>query len=176
MPVIDVSSPGFSPYDTEFKIIQRNDRTGQKKTLDPTAEVLLHHWYPMWLIRSFIMNSNHYRSERKKKFPSYHSWKRTKDSEEVTLSNIFHFLAMLYYMGWDQGNSDSADENIEEGDNSNESRKDSQDKSDTAWYYKLQQLIYHVRDASASLSWSLGTYLSLDEMMMHFMGCSMEMH
>eukprot|EP00957_Ditylum_brightwellii_P164179 12500212-Ditylum_brightwellii.AAC.1 len=49
--VIDVSSPGFSPCDTKFKIIQRNDRTRQKETLNPTPEVLLHYWCPMWLIR-----------------------------------------------------------------------------------------------------------------------------
>eukprot|EP00957_Ditylum_brightwellii_P011783 889227-Ditylum_brightwellii.AAC.1 len=43
----------------------------------------------------------------------------------------------------DPGNSDSADENIEEGGNSNETGKDSQDKSDTVWYYKLPWLIDH---------------------------------
>eukprot|EP00957_Ditylum_brightwellii_P031374 2378341-Ditylum_brightwellii.AAC.1 len=59
---------------------------------------------------------------------------------------------------WDQGNSDT------------------DNKSDTVWCYKLQQLIDHVRDAIVSLIWSLGTFLLLDEMMMHFMGCSTEMH
>eukprot|EP00957_Ditylum_brightwellii_P205698 15345018-Ditylum_brightwellii.AAC.1 len=76
-----------------------NNATGRKETLKPTPEVLLDHWYPMWFIRSFLGSSNHYRSERKRNFPSHHSCKRPTDSTEFIISNIFHFLAMLYYMG-----------------------------------------------------------------------------
>ena len=98
-PVIAISSPSFSPCDTEFHIIKRNDQTERKETLELTPEVLLDHWYPHWLIRSFLKSSNHYRSERKEKFPNHHCWKRERNSAEFSLSNIFHFLAMLYYMG-----------------------------------------------------------------------------
>eukprot|EP00957_Ditylum_brightwellii_P191873 14606495-Ditylum_brightwellii.AAC.1 len=61
-PVIDISSPLFSPCDTEFHITKRNDCTGRKETLEPTPEVLLDHWFPLWLIKSFLKSRNHYRS------------------------------------------------------------------------------------------------------------------
>eukprot|EP00957_Ditylum_brightwellii_P002413 185195-Ditylum_brightwellii.AAC.1 len=36
--IIDVSSPPFSRYDTEFHIIKRNDQSGRKETLEPTPK------------------------------------------------------------------------------------------------------------------------------------------
>eukprot|EP00957_Ditylum_brightwellii_P112507 8577181-Ditylum_brightwellii.AAC.1 len=81
-PVIVISSPSFSPGDTEFHIIKSNDQTGGKETLEPTPEVLLDHWYPIWPVRSFLKSSNHYRSERKEKYPNHYSWKRERDSTE----------------------------------------------------------------------------------------------
>eukprot|EP00957_Ditylum_brightwellii_P064591 4901989-Ditylum_brightwellii.AAC.1 len=64
------------------------------------------------------------------------------NDREENSNNIVEFD--LEYVQQDQGNSDSADENIEEEDNSNESEKDSEDKSGTVWFCKLQQLIDHV--------------------------------
>eukprot|EP00957_Ditylum_brightwellii_P187669 14290411-Ditylum_brightwellii.AAC.1 len=98
-PVINISSPPFPPCDTEFHIIKRKDCTGRKETLEPTPEVLLDHWFPLWLVRSFLKRSNNYRSERKEKFPNHYCWTRERGSAEFSLSNIFHVLAMLYYMG-----------------------------------------------------------------------------
>eukprot|EP00957_Ditylum_brightwellii_P178509 13598124-Ditylum_brightwellii.AAC.1 len=51
------------------------------------------------------------------------------NGEEENSNNIVEFD--LECVQHDQGNSDSADESIEEEDNSNESGKDPEDKSDT---------------------------------------------
>ena len=44
------------------------------------------------------------------------------------------------------------------------------------WFYKLEVLINHIRDVSCSLIHILGSFLSLDEMMIRFSGRSIETH
>ena len=47
---------------------------------------------------------------------------------------------------------------------------------EAVWFSKLKAIIDHTRAVSASLIWVLGTILSLDEMMIRFMGRSCETH
>ena len=51
-----------------------------------------------------------------------------------------------------------------------------QNQEQTIWFSKLKPLIDHVRDVSFSLVHILGTFLSLDEMMIRFMGRFRETH
>ena len=44
------------------------------------------------------------------------------------------------------------------------------------WFYKLEVLINHTRDVSCLLIHILGSFLSLDEMMIRFSGGSVETH
>ncbi len=44
------------------------------------------------------------------------------------------------------------------------------------WFHKVQPLIDHVRDVSIGLIWVLGTWMSIDEMMIRFMGRSNQTH
>lgn len=58
-----------------------------------------------------------------------------------------------------------------------DSDNDEEDASDhEVWYTKLETLINHVRNVSYNLIHTLGSYLSLDEMMIRFMGRSLETH
>eukprot|EP00957_Ditylum_brightwellii_P015098 1138581-Ditylum_brightwellii.AAC.1 len=77
--------------------------------------------------------------------------------------------------------SDQNDENDntcgeEENSEGDASENNEEEKSEAVWYFKLEKLIHHMRDASSFLIKVLGTFLSLDETMMCFMGHSIEMH
>ena len=98
-PVVDVSSPHFTPNTTEFKLMQKNPSTNQNERVLATPEALLEHWWPMSVMLDFQASSNKYRKERMEKYPDLYCWKKKKVSAPFTLSCIYHFIAMLYYMG-----------------------------------------------------------------------------
>ena len=69
-----------------------------------------------------------------------------------------------------------ADDNCSEN---NETDEDEEDKEDAntefdfesrRWYYKVEPLVEHVKGLVEKLVERFGTYFSLDEMMIHFMG------
>lgn len=63
----------------------------------------------------------------------------------------------------------------EKEEESKASENDNEKDGDT-WFSKLKPLVDHVRDVSFELVFILGTILSLDEMMIRFMGRSAETH
>ena len=46
-----------------------------------------------------MKHSNNYIEARKKEAPNLDCWKRKKDSRPITAGCVYHFLAMIYYMG-----------------------------------------------------------------------------
>ena len=56
-----------------------------------------------------------------------------------------------------------------------ESQEDNEETT-KVWFEKIQHLVDHVREVSYSLIHILGTFLSLDEMMIRFMGRSLQTH
>lgn len=65
---------------------------------------------------------------------------------------------------------------LEEEDEENQEQPDEEEQNNNVWFDKLKPLIDHVRAVSYELIHTLGTYLSLDEMMIRFMGKSLETH
>ena len=65
----------------------------------------------------------------------------------------------------DTVDADIVDENVSQ-----------ENESPTVWFSKLKPMIDHMREVSFSLVYILGTILSLDEMMIRFMGRSNETH
>eukprot|EP00957_Ditylum_brightwellii_P065604 4975445-Ditylum_brightwellii.AAC.1 len=78
-----------------------------------------------------------------------------------------------------QQEQDEEEDKSDEKDNDETNEEEEEAKtmsSPKVWYFKLQQWIDHVRDVSTALIWILGTYLSLNKMMMRFCGCFLETH
>lgn len=78
----------------------------------------------------------------------------------------------------DQENEGIFDENKtnEEDNESTSNETEGSTTPELVWFQKLKPFIDHVRLISANLIWILGTFLSLDEMMIRFMGRSAETH
>ena len=273
-PVIDVSDENFCPRETSFKLIFDGEY-GLKETKEPTAENLMHKYFPFYLIDEWVKASNLYIAERKVSEP--HLWMWTKKwSSDITHGNLYHFLAIIYYMGicklpsktdywsthkfmpkheittmfgmtrdrfkfiWrhfhvqaetehyqeDDGtededddmeelfvdqvfervqkeeeyllqddssvdssdsnhdeygersseDSDKEEEEDEEGKKRQHEEKKEHPRKQHVWYYKIEAFVNHVRDINFDVIFVLGTCLSLDEMMIRFMGRSSETH
>ena len=92
-----------------------------------------------------------------------------KDSDELVEIGLDRVQAEQETFG---SNQDVEEENFEE-----EEELDSEEiESRELWYSKLTFFIDHVREVSYSLIHVLGTFLSLDEMMIRFFGRSVETH
>ena len=65
----------------------------------------------------------------------------------------------------------------DDGAGAGDGEEDDDDSNDhEVWFTKLETLINHVREVSYNLIHTLGSYLSFDEMMIRFMGRSVETH
>ena len=67
-------------------------------------------------------------------------------------------------------------EDSEESDGDSENEKEDEANKKPGWFDKLKVLIDHVCDVSSNLIHTLGTCLSLDEMMIRFKGKSLKTH
>eukprot|EP00957_Ditylum_brightwellii_P062421 4737201-Ditylum_brightwellii.AAC.1 len=65
-----------------------------------------------------------------------------------------------------------SDSDDDEGSHDNQPVEDSGEypRKTDVWYYKLEIFLNHIREINFSLILVLGTYLSLDEMMIQFSG------
>jgi len=97
-PVVDVASPSFKPIPTTFKV-KLDDENGQKKEVSATPGNMMNKYLPFHVIEEMVKSSNAYIEKRKRDEPNLSCWKRPKDSALFTISNTYHFLAILYYFG-----------------------------------------------------------------------------
>lgn len=68
------------------------------------------------------------------------------------------------------------EEREDENENEDSESEDNANTNQNVWFTKLKPLIDHVHEVSSSLIYVLGIFLSLDEMMIHFMGMLLEIH
>ena len=245
-PVVDISSPDFEPINTIFALQGKNHR-GRAIPIDPSPSNLMEAYWPLTLIQTMVVNSNTYIAERKKDDPDLAMWQaKPSVCREITVSCMYHFLAIIYYFGivrlpskrdywssdeympqhkvcdalgmnrdrfefiWrhfkvskpvteDHENDDQIDldnnddeedlielqiervvrdqeEDAEEKKVSEEEVVDENEKKKVVWFDKIEPLVENVRKVSQKLILSLGTVLSLDEMMIRFQGRSLETH
>ena len=244
-PVVDVSDPNFKSRETIFKL---SDSKVEDDNVDPSSVVplLMEKFFSLALIRHLTTCSNKYRLHQKNLYPDMNYWKLN-TSKVFKLSEMYHFLALLYYFGivrlpskrdywstddympshkiakdldmsrdrftfmWrffhvgDLGDDDNeasqandvdneelietgldrvqvekelteetsnTEDEVEDEEQSNEEEATNKD----VWYNKLTFIINHVREVSYSLVSVIGTFLSLDEMMIRFFGRSTETH
>ena len=204
----------------------------------------------MKIVEELVRNSNKYITIRKEKEPHLACWKKTRDSAPFSVSNMYHFLAILYYFGivkmpaksdyWSthpvlpkhpivnelgmtrdrfqfmfrhfhtnvphandiHNEEDEVEESEEELAEGNVTRDEREQDVDThlantedieeeqevnmgdkqgenrkeVWFEKIRPLIDHFRDCSFDIVHTLGTLLSLDEMMIRFQGRSVQTH
>ena len=248
-PVVDVDSSSFKFYKTIFKIMKKDYR-GRRHSIIPTPDVLVDQYFPPSLMQSIANHSNAYVLECKRRDPNLDIWKRKTDSRPITISCMYQFFAIIYYMGivklpckddyWSTDDmmpthdlcnqcgmsrnrfrflwryfhtNHPIEDDFEECDAANEEEEtlieqciervqvdqeeeqDLQDDADTQdsvdsttqvndnsrkkvslWFDKMEPFISHFRKVSESMIHTLGTNLSLDEMMIRFMGRSNQTH
>ena len=97
-PVVDVTSDKFEPIDTVFSVPGKNYR-GRSTTLDPSPLNLVNSYWSLTIIETMKKHSNLYIKERKRLEPDLMVWKQASVSRDITVSCIYHFLAILYYFG-----------------------------------------------------------------------------
>ena len=99
-PVVDVSSSSFKPSQTVFKVFGKNERN-RSIELVPTPELLCTKYFSQKMILSIVHHSNKYREDRMKKEPNLDIWKKNRQSmsKPFTVSCVYQFLAIIYYMG-----------------------------------------------------------------------------
>ena len=93
-PVVDVCHPSFQPNDTVFRIVD-----DQNSTVVPTAETLMDKYLSDDMIEMLVRNSNTYINMRKRNEPQASCWKKRGISAPLDRSSMYHFIAILYYMG-----------------------------------------------------------------------------
>eukprot|EP00957_Ditylum_brightwellii_P022588 1703884-Ditylum_brightwellii.AAC.1 len=96
-PIIDVAEVSFSPRKTTYKVVF-DEGYGRKEEREPTAKNLMHKYFPYYVIDEVVNSSNRYCMERKLREPHLQVWKYNY-SAPITHSNIYHFNAIIYYMG-----------------------------------------------------------------------------
>ena len=96
-PVVDVSSPDFTPINTEFKVMGKDHR-GHDVEVVPSAKTLMDKYWSEEMVNTLVTNSNLYIEMRKKNEPNAKCWSEPY-SYPFTLSNMYHFIAVLYYFG-----------------------------------------------------------------------------
>ena len=97
-PVIDVAHPDFKPISTVFKVFGKDHR-GRKRSVDAVPKVLLEKYLTRDFMMRFVESSNRYIDARRVSHPDLYCWKDTKVSSPITVSNMYHFFAMMYYFG-----------------------------------------------------------------------------
>ena len=97
-PVVDVESDDFHPIGTVFKIFEKNHHN-RKVEVVPTPDVLVRKYWSYSIVSQLVVSSNKYIEDRKKVSPHLDCCKRKKDSRPITVGCMYHFLAMIYYMG-----------------------------------------------------------------------------
>ena len=86
--------PSFDPIDTEFKIVDE-----QRNTIVPTAATLMDQYLSESIMTTLVTNSNTYIELHKRKEPEAACWKDKDICALLDLSSMYHFIAILYYMG-----------------------------------------------------------------------------
>eukprot|EP00957_Ditylum_brightwellii_P014050 1059346-Ditylum_brightwellii.AAC.1 len=79
--------------------MQKNPSTNQNEHVIATPEALLEHWWSMFIMLEFQASLNKYKKRGMEKYPDMYYWKKKNALALFTLSYIYHFIAMLYYMG-----------------------------------------------------------------------------
>ena len=74
-PVIDVAAASFTPRKTSYKV-SFDSINGRKEEREPTAENLMHKYFPFYLVDEIVKASNKYRMERKLREPHLKLWKK----------------------------------------------------------------------------------------------------
>ena len=67
--------------------------------MPPTATVMADHYFNEEFIDLVVNSSNAYAFERRRIKSSLAIWKVKKASQQITASDINHFLALLFYFG-----------------------------------------------------------------------------
>ena len=67
--------------------------------MQATADVLVQKYFPYEFMQRIVNHSNAYVEECKRRMPTLDVWKRKKDSQSFTLSSMYHFFGIIYYMG-----------------------------------------------------------------------------
>ena len=98
VPIVDVSSTTFEVIDTVFRIFKKDERN-RSVPVEPSAEHLISKYYPERFMVIIVNASNKYRENRLRAEPSLSQWTQKSDSVPFTLKDVYHFFAILYYMG-----------------------------------------------------------------------------
>lgn len=64
-----------------------------------TPEALVHKYWPREYAQMLVESSNRYREMKRKQFPYNKYWNSPSVSADFTLSSMYVFLCILYYMG-----------------------------------------------------------------------------
>eukprot|EP00957_Ditylum_brightwellii_P112421 8570932-Ditylum_brightwellii.AAC.1 len=70
----------------------------RKTEREPTVENLMHKYFPFYIIDEIVTASNKCYMEKKLQEPHLYMWKQYW-SAPITHANIYHSIAILYYMG-----------------------------------------------------------------------------
>ena len=97
-PVIDVSHKDFQINGTVFKLYEKDYR-GRNKEVQAKPNALLEKFFTEEFMMKFVDSSNNYIDARKNDQPDLYCWKDRKVSGHFTLSDMYHFFAILYYFG-----------------------------------------------------------------------------
>eukprot|EP00957_Ditylum_brightwellii_P153217 11661472-Ditylum_brightwellii.AAC.2 len=96
-PVTKVSNSSFISRPSTCKLIFDTEYGG-KETREPIAKHLMSKYFPFYIIAKFVRASNKCHLKRKEQYQ--HLWIWTSNfSSEVTNSNIYNFITLVYYMG-----------------------------------------------------------------------------
>ncbi len=97
-PVVDVSSDDFKPIPTIYRVTERNER-GRSVEVQPVPGVLTKKFFPKDFVRKMVIQSNKYRENRLATNPGLDIWSRKTDSAPFTMHSMYHYIAILFYMG-----------------------------------------------------------------------------
>ena len=97
-PVVDVSSKAFNIQGCLFKVIERDHRD-RKREIPAEPHILMERFFSFGFMTRFVVSTNKYIANRRQALPDLYCWKDSKVSEDVTLSNMFQFFAILFYFG-----------------------------------------------------------------------------
>ena len=97
---MDVASPNFQPVETKYEVKLKQEN-GHMKAVKPTAESLMEKYWSYDIVAHIVSCSNAYIARRKRKEPDLYLWKEKNEklSRPITVSEIYHFLAIMYYFG-----------------------------------------------------------------------------
>ena len=98
-PVVDVAnSDVFKKIDTIFRLNGKNDRN-RTIELVPSPKNLVMKYYSHEFMQLIVNASNQYREMRLDAEPELNQWRYKTDAAPFTLKDVYHFFAIIYYMG-----------------------------------------------------------------------------